>query len=280
MKKLKKLLFAVTAFIVAVSAVSAGFAFIAERIEEIKNKGKKFIHKPFGIYERFIKRPLDCFLSMGALMVLSPVMLFLTVFGAFKMKGNPFFTQKRPGRIDPETGRETVFNLIKFKSMTDEKDENGRLLPDDIRLTDYGKMLRNTSLDELGELLNIIKGDMAVVGPRPQLVRDMVFMTPEQRKRHTVRQGLTGLAQCSGRNGISWEDKLRLDCEYIDNGITFKNDMKIILKTVGKVFAQEGISEEGMATALDFGDYLLSTNKVSQEKYDELQAEAAELLKL
>ncbi|MBR0142350.1 MAG: sugar transferase [Ruminococcus sp.] len=147
-----------TAFIVAVSAISAGFAFVAERIEEIKNKGKKFIHKPYGIYERFIKRPLDCFLSTGALMVLSPVMLFLTVFGAFKMKGNPFFTQKRPGRIDPETGRETVFNLIKFKSMTDEKDENGRLLPDDVRLTSFSVLMARFK----GFLDEAVKGAYAI----------------------------------------------------------------------------------------------------------------------
>ncbi|MCM1224283.1 MAG: sugar transferase [Lachnospiraceae bacterium] len=230
------------------------------------------------MYERFIKRPLDCFLSCGAAIVLSPVLIYLIIAGAINMKGNPFFTQERPGRIDPQTGKEKIFKLIKFRSMTNEKDENGNLLPDDQRLKSYGKHLRASSLDELGELLNIIKGDMSVVGPRPLLVRDMVFMTSEQRKRHTVRQGLTGLAQCNGRNGLSWDNKLRYDVEYIDNGITFIGDVKIILKTVGKVFKKEGITEDNMATAADFGDYLLSCGRVQQDEYNQKQREAKEFV--
>ncbi len=181
-----KVLLRIIKIIIGLAALASVIAFIAERIDEIKYKRAKFFRKPTGIYERFIKRPLDCFLSCGATIVLSPVLLYLIIAGAINMKGNPFFTQERPGRKDPKTGRERIFRLIKFRSMTNEKDADGNLLPDEQRLKSYGKRLRASSLDELGELLNIIKGDMAVVGPRPQLVRDMVFMTPEQRKRHTA----------------------------------------------------------------------------------------------
>ena len=264
--------------IIGIATLASAIAFICERIEEIKYKGTKFFRKPTGIYERFIKRPLDCFLSCGAAIVLSPVLIYLIIAGAINMKGNPFFTQNRPGRIDPRTGKERVFKLIKFRSMTNEKDANGKLLPDDQRLGTYGKALRASSCDELGELFNIIKGDMAVVGPRPQLVRDMVFMTPEQRKRHTVRQGLTGLAQCNGRNGLSWDNKLQYDIDYIENGITFMGDAKIIIQTVGKVFAKEGITEDNMATAADYGDYLLSEGRVSENEYAQKQREAKEYL--
>lgn len=264
--------------IIALAMFASVVAFIAERIEEIKYRGAKYFHKPYGIYERFIKRPLDCFLSCGALIVLSPVLLFISIMGVIKMKGNPFFTQDRPGRIDPYIGKERIFKLIKFRTMSDERDSNGNLLPDEKRLSSYGKALRASSCDELGELLNIIKGDMSIVGPRPQLVRDMVFMTPEQRQRHTVRQGLTGLAQCNGRNGLSWENKLQYDIDYIENGITFIGDVKIILQTVEKVFKKEGITEDNMATAADYGDYLLSCNKITRDHYDEKQIEAKEYL--
>lgn len=273
-----KLILKIIEIIIVLASFVALIAFIGERIDEIKYKGAKFFRKPTGIYERFIKRPLDCFLSCGAAIVLSPVLLYLIIAGAVNMKGNPFFTQDRPGKIDPRTGKERIFKLIKFRSMTNEKDEDGNLLPDEQRLHKYGKALRASSLDELGELLNIIKGDMAVVGPRPQLVRDMVFMTDEQRKRHTVRQGLTGLAQCNGRNGLSWENKLQYDIDYIENGITFMGDVKIIFKTVIKVFQKEGINEDRMATAVDFGDYLKSCGRVSQEEYDQKQREAKEYM--
>lgn len=262
--------------IIALASFAALIAFIGDRINEIKFKGAKFFRKPTGIYERFIKRPLDCFLSCGATIVLSPVLLYLIIAGAINMKGNPFFTQDRPGRIDPRTGKESIFKLIKFRSMTNEKDADGNLLPDSYRLHEYGKHLRSSSLDELGELLNIIKGDMAVVGPRPQLIRDMVFMTPEQRKRHQVRQGLTGLAQCNGRNGLSWDNKLQYDVDYIENGITFIGDVKIILQTVEKVFKKEGITQDNMATAADYGDYLLDIGRVNKEEYDRKQIEAKE----
>ena len=271
-----KVLLRIIKIIIGLAALASVIAFIAERIDEIKYKRAKFFRKPTGIYERFIKRPLDCFLSCGATIVLSPVLLYLIIAGAINMKGNPFFTQERPGRIDPQTGRERIFRLIKFRSMTNEKDADGNLLPDEQRLKSYGKRLRASSLDELGELLNIIKGDMAVVGPRPQLVRDMVFMTPEQRKRHTVRQGLTGLAQCNGRNGLSWDNKLQYDIDYIENGITFMGDAKIIIKTVLKVFQKEGITQDNMATAADYGDYLLDIGRVDKEEYDRKQQEAKE----
>ena len=274
--KVVKVLIKIIKAIIALAMLASAIAFIGERIDEIKNKGTKFFRKPTGIYERFIKRPLDCFLSCGATIALSPVLVYLIIVGAINMKGNPFFTQDRPGRVDPRTGKERIFKLIKFRSMTNEKDENGDLLPDEKRLKSYGKHLRASSLDELGELLNIIKGDMSIVGPRPQLVRDMVFMSDEQRKRHTVRQGLTGLAQCNGRNGLSWDNKLQYDIDYIENGITFMGDVKIIFKTVEKVFKKEGITQDNMATAADYGDYLLDIGRVDKEEYDRKQQEAKE----
>ena len=223
------------------------------------------------MYAKFFKRIMDFLLSLAALVVLSPVLLVLVIVGAIVMQGNPFFMQIRPGKD------EKLFKLIKFRSMTNKKDENGNLLPDEKRLTGYGRFLRSTSLDELPELINIIKGDMSIVGPRPQLVRDMVFMSDEQRKRHTVRQGLTGLAQINGRNNMTWEQKLEYDLEYIEN-ITFWGDVKIILKTVKKVFVRDGISAEGMDTAEDLGDDLLRKGIVDKEDYNNKQASAKELL--
>ena len=199
-------------------------------------------------------------------------MLVLTVVGAFKMKGNPFFTQPRPGK------GEKIFKLVKFRTMTNARDASGKLLPDDVRLTAYGKFLRSTSLDELPELFNILKGDMAVIGPRPQLVRDMVFMTPEQRKRHTVRQGLSGLAQINGRNAVTWEKKIEYDLEYIKK-ITFLGDVKIILTTLNKAFIKRSdITEEGSDTATDLGDYLLASGRITREEYDRGQEEAKKLI--
>ena len=230
------------------------------------------------MYAKVWKRVIDFTLSLVALIVLSPVMLVLIVLGAVKMKGNPFFTQLRPGLIDKRTGKEKIFKLIKLRTMTNEKDANGNLLPDDVRLTAYGKWLRSTSADELPELINIIKGDMSIVGPRPQLVRDMVFMTTEQRKRHSVRPGLTGMAQCSGRNNMTWEKKFEYDLQYIKK-ITFLGDMKIIFKTAFKVLEKDGITEEGMETAMDLGDYLLKKGAVSQKEYDKKQREAKELVR-
>jgi len=231
------------------------------------------------MYRSFFKRVIDFNLSLIAVLVFLPILLILTAVGAVAMKGNPFFTQLRPGKINKKTGREKIFRLIKFRTMSNAKDKDGNLLPDDVRLNKYGKFLRSTSLDELPELFNILKGDMAVVGPRPQLVRDMVFMTSEQRRRHSVRPGLTGLAQCNGRNDMSWERKFEFDLEYIKR-ITLWHDIKIIFKTAIKVFKRDGITEEGMATAMDLGDYLLEAGKVERSVYDERQSEAKELMKV
>lgn len=223
------------------------------------------------MYIGFWKRFLDFLLSLIALIILSPIFFVLTIVGMVVMKGNPFFTQIRPGK------NEKLFKLIKFRTMTNARDKEGKLLPDEKRLTKYGEFLRSTSLDELPELWNIVKGDMSIVGPRPQLVRDMVFMTDEQRKRHSVRQGLTGLAQCNGRNGISWEKKMEYDLKYIDN-VTLFGDIKIILKTILSVFKQEGITEEDMATAEDLGDYLLRKGEVDEVQYMCKQKEAERLM--
>lgn len=228
-------------------------------------------------YRQFFKRFWDIVLSGIAIIVLSPTLLILIILGRIKMKGNPFFVQPRPGKKG-KNGKEKIFNLIKFRSMTEEKDENGNYLPDEVRLTKYGRALRSTSLDELPELFNIFKGDMSIVGPRPQLVRDMVFMTDEQRKRHDVLPGLTGLAQVRGRNSIKWEDRLNNDLEYVRH-ITLFGDIKIILLTVLKVLKKEGISEEGESTSTDFGDYLLETGKVTKEEYTEKQVEAKNILR-
>ncbi len=197
------------------------------------------------MYAKYIKRILDAALSFCALTVLSPVLLVLTVLGAIMMKGNPFFTQLRPGKD------EKIFRLIKFRTMTCEKDKDGNLLPDEQRLNSYGKLLRSTSLDELPELVNILIGNMSIVGPRPLLVKYLPRYNEEQKRRHEVRPGLTGHAQVNGRNAISWEEKFRLDVEYVD-GITFWFDVKIIFQTVGKIFKREGISSESSATMEEF----------------------------
>ena len=223
------------------------------------------------MYRKFFKRFFDVLLSGCALILLSPVLLIVAVLVRTKLGSPVIFCQERPGKD------EKIFKMYKFRSMTDARDENGELLPDEVRLTKFGRALRSTSLDELPELWNIFKGDMSIVGPRPQLVRDMVFMTPEQRLRHTVMPGLTGLAQVSGRNAISWEDKLATDLRYIRQ-ITFLGDVKIVLLTVRKVFFREDISADGMDTAEDLGDYLLRTAQVSEEAYQELQEESRELL--
>ena len=230
------------------------------------------------MYANCFKRIIDFTVSLVALLVLSPILIVLAVIGAIAMRGNPFFTQLRPGRIDKKTGEEKIFRLIKFRTMSNAKDEEGNLLPDEVRLNQYGLFLRSTSLDELPELWNVVKGDMSIVGPRPQLVRDMVFMTADQRKRHSVLPGLTGLAQCNGRNNMSWDQKFTYDLQYIEK-ITLLNDLKIIMKTVVKVFQREGINEEGMATSEDLGDYLLHKHLINADDYDRKQNEALELIK-
>lgn len=229
------------------------------------------------MYAKFFKRLFDFFLSLIALSVLSPVLLLLTIIGAVAMHGNPFFTQLRPGKISKKTGKEKIFKLIKFRTMSNKKDKDGNLLPDDVRLNKYGKILRSTSLDELPELFNILVGHMAIVGPRPQLVRDMTFMNDEQRRRHSVRPGLTGLAQVSGRNNITWEEKFEYDLKYIEK-ITLFGDIKIIFQTMGKVLKRSDTVREGTVSDMDFGDWLMQEGKVDQETYDEKQKEAKELL--
>lgn len=202
------------------------------------------------MYAKYFKRPLDLILSLVAFVLISPILLVLTVVGAIAMKGNPFFVQKRPGKKD-KNGEEKIFSLIKFRTMSNAKDKNGNLLPDDVRLNAYGRFIRSTSLDELPELLNIIKGDLSIVGPRPLLVRYLERYSEEQRRRHDVRPGLTGLAQVSGRNAITWEEKFRIDVKYVDN-ITFLGDVKIILNTVFAVLRRDGISSETSSTMEEF----------------------------
>ena len=197
------------------------------------------------MYAKYLKRVLDFFCALAAILCLSPVLIVLTILGAIKMKGNPFFTQPRPGL------NEKIFKLIKFRTMTNEKDANGNLLPDAVRLNAYGKFLRSSSLDELPELFNIVKGDMAVVGPRPLLVKYLDRYNQEQHHRHDVRPGLTGYAQAHGRNALSWEDRFEMDVWYTRN-VTFINDVKIILDTVKAVLNHEGISSETSATMEGF----------------------------
>lgn len=252
-------------------------------------------HNPFGIvifiifcfvilfllsslfYKHFFKRFYDIVLSSIAIVVLSPIFLILIILGAIKMKGNPFFTQLRPGKIDKITGEEKIFRLIKFRSMTCVRDENGELLSDEKRLTKYGRILRSTSLDELPELFNILIGDMSIVGPRPLLVRDMVFMTDEQRKRHCVLPGLTGLAQVNGRNVITWEEKLNYDIVYV-NKISLWQDLKIFFQTFLTVLKHDDVVRDGTASDIDFGDWLLENGKVDKESYDNRQIYAKQLL--
>ena len=231
------------------------------------------------MYAKFLKRLMDFTLSLMALLVLSPVFLVLMLLGAVAMGGNPFFTQPRPGKKGKD-GKERIFRLIKFRTMSNARSETGELLPDDQRLNKYGKFLRSTSLDELPSLLNILCGGLSIVGPRPQLVRDMTFMSEEQRRRHDVRPGLTGLAQVNGRNNITWEQKFEYDLQYIDSGITFWGDVKIILKTVGKVLKRSDIVREGTVSDMDFGDWLMQNGAIGQEEYEAKQSEAKELLKL
>lgn len=194
-----------------------------------------------GIYQRYFKRPMDFILSLIALIILSPVFLVVALLVRINLGSPVIFKQQRPGL------NEKIFTMYKFRTMTDERDENGELLPDAVRLTKFGKFLRSTSLDELPELFNILKGDMSIVGPRPLLVQYLPLYNEHQRRRHEVRPGLTGLAQVNGRNAISWEEKFDLDVEYVDN-VTFINDWKIIFSTLKKLVLREGINSETAAT--------------------------------
>lgn len=231
------------------------------------------------MYAKFFKRVIDFTLSLIALVVLSPILLILTVIGAIAMRGNPFFLQPRPGKKGKD-GKEKIFKLIKFRTMSNAKDKDGNLLPDKVRLNKYGKFLRSTSLDELPELLNILFGSLSICGPRPFLVRDVIFLTEEQRRRHDVRPGLTGLAQVSGRNNITWDQKFEYDLQYIGDGITLIGDLKIILKTVGKVLSRSDTVRDGTASDIDYGDWLMLEGKIDQETYDQKQEEAKNLSKV
>lgn len=206
---------------------------------------KAFENPKYGIYARVIKRCLDAALACAGLIILSPLFLVLIVIGAIEMQGNPFFIQERPGKD------EKIFKLVKFRTMTNKKDKEGKLLPDDQRLTEYGKFLRSTSLDEIPELWNILTGDLALIGPRPLLVKYLPLYTEYQHHRHDVRPGLTGYAQVHGRNHVSWEKKFEMDVWYVQH-ITFLGDLKIILDTVKTVLKKEGISSETSMTMEEF----------------------------
>lgn len=274
----KKIISCIAAGVVVATAITA---------KVMKNKAQKstyraaiidpVIPRKMGFYEKYVKRVIDIICATGAIVIFSPLYLGIALLVRIKLGSPVLFIQDRPELVGLD-GKETVFKMYKFRSMTDERDENGELLPDEVRLTKFGQWLRNTSLDELPEAFNILNGTMSVIGPRPQLVRDMVFMTEEQRMRHTAKPGLSGLAQVNGRNAISWEDKIDWDLKYIEN-VSFKEDLRIIFATVKKAFIkQEGITQDDMATAEDLGDYLLRTEKVDKSEYEEKQHIAKRIL--
>ena len=274
----KKMIACIAASTVAATVVTA--TVMKKKAEKTTYKAelvKPVNPRKMGFYEKYVKRAIDVACATGAIVVFSPLYLGVALLVRTKLGSPVLFTQDRPGLIGPD-GKETVFKMYKFRSMTDERDEKGELLPDEVRLTKFGKWLRNSSLDELPEAFNILNGTMSVIGPRPQLVRDMVFMTPEQRLRHTAKPGLSGLAQVNGRNAISWEDKIDWDLKYIEK-VSFLKDLRIIFSTVKKAFIkQEGITQDDMATAEDYGDYLLRTCKVDKGEYDKNQKQAKMIL--
>ena len=222
-----------------------------------------------GFYEKYIKRLLDIICSFFVIVFFFWFYIILAILVKWKLGTPIFFKQLRPGLIDQKTNKERIFGMYKFRTMTDERDEDGNLLPDEMRLTPFGKKLRASSLDELPEVINILKGDMSFIGPRPQLVQDMVFMTDAQRMRHTAMPGLSGLAQIKGRNAITWDDKFRWDLKYIQS-ISFKEDILILMDTLKQVFLRTSTKEE-LDLSIDYGDDLLQRGLISQEKYDELQ---------
>ena len=229
-----------------------------------------------GFYEKYIKRILDVICSLLAIVCFCWLFAIVAILVRVKLGKPVLFKQPRPGLI--KNGKESIFEMYKFRTMTDERDADGNLLPDEKRLGRFGKMLRTTSLDELPEAFNILKGDMSVIGPRPQLVRDMVFMTEQQRMRHTAKPGLSGLAQVNGRNAVTWEEKLDWDLKYI-KAVSFLNDFKLVLATVINAFIKaEGITDGENATALDYGDVQLKRGKVNRERYDALQSLAKNMI--
>ena len=235
-------------------------------------------YRRISFYEKYIKRIFDIICSVLAITVFWWLYVIIAILVRIKLGSPILFTQYRPGIIDQRTGKEKIFKLYKFRTMIDKRDSNGELLPDNLRMTKFGAWLRSTSLDELPEVISILKGDMSVIGPRPQLVRDMVFMSNKQRMRHTAKPGLSGLAQIMGRNAISWDKKLKYDLHYLKH-ISFKNDLYILLNTVIKAFLKkEGITEEGKVTSSDYGDYLLSNNQISREEYDKMHRKAERIL--
>ena len=250
-------------------ALGVSIYFATKRKQEIAKRTKG--HVPYSSYEAVLKRPMDVVLSGIGLIILSPVLLITAILVRVKLGTPVIFKQKRPGKD------EKIFEIMKFRTMTNEVDKNGEFLPDEKRLTSFGKRLRSSSLDELLELINVFKGDMSMVGPRPQLVKDMVFMSKEYRKRHAVLPGITGLAQVSGRNGITWEEKLDKDLVYLKK-ITLLNDIKIMMKTVIKVLSRDGINEEGQVTALDYGEWLLLNNVIDYDEYLIRETEVKRLL--
>lgn len=233
-------------------------------------------HKPYGPYEQIVKRPLDLLCALVALIVLSPLFIVLMIVGAIAMKGSPFFVQLRPGKKD-RNNKEKIFRLIKFRSMSNAKDREGNLLPDDKRLNLYGRLLRATSLDELPELLNIIIGDMSIVGPRPLVPEYLPYYTQEERRRHDVRPGLTGLAQVNGRSYLSWEEIFEYDIRYIKN-ITFCGDIKIILSTVLKVLKRDGTADATAFSSDENGNLFVIVDGTKRAVHRELNVERKELL--
>lgn len=233
--------------------------------------------RKMGFYEKYIKRVGDIICAVLAILCFGWLFIIIAIFVKIKIGSPIIFKQPRPGLIDPESGREKIFFMYKFRTMTNEKDNEGKILPDEQRLTKFGRILRSTSLDELPEVVNILKGDMSVIGPRPQLVRDMVFMTEEQRMRHTARPGLSGLAQVNGRNAISWEGKFEYDLQYIKK-VNFMGDIKILCKTIVKVFIKKRNYEKETLVMPDYGDWLLQEGKITREKYDIMQDYARNLI--
>lgn len=203
------------------------------------------------MYARFFKRFIDIAVSLIALILLSPILLILIIVGMIAMGGNPFFTQQRPGKISKKTGKEKVFKLVKFRTMSNQKDKDGNLLPDAVRLNKYGRILRSTSLDEIPEFWNILKGDMSLIGPRPLLTSYLEHYNEREHRRHLVRPGLTGLAQVSGRNALTWKDRFEKDIYYVEH-ISFRMDMKIVFMTFKKVFVREGIVFKNSESIMDY----------------------------
>ena len=235
--------------------------------------------RKMGFYEKYIKRAFDIAGSLLALALFCWMYALIAAAVRIKLGSPVLFKQPRPGLIDPKTGEERIFELYKFRTMSNERDQHGKLLPDKERLGKFGKLLRSTSLDELPEAINILKGEMSIVGPRPQLVRDMVFMSDEQRRRHTAKPGLTGLAQVMGRNAITWEEKIAWDLKYIEK-ISFRRDAKIIWLTIRKAFLHSGSEtmDKEIDVTDDYGEWLYKTGRITKEEFDDKMVRAQNML--